>query len=169
MSENLNFINPHDVSFYISQGNLLCLEFKGENIGRVSVKRMFPFQYADEYIAVCRENYARIDYENEIGIIRNINDLPDEQFSILRNELEKRNFIPEILKVEHIKEEYGNISFKVDTTAGKSEFVITDMGSNIKNIGLDKIMLTDVYGNRYCIPNINSIDDKTMKILEIWI
>jgi len=169
MSDVLNFINPNDLEFYISDGKLLCLNYKKQNIGRVSVKRMFPFQFSDEYIAVCGENYNRNDSENEIGIIRDIKLLPEDQIAILKSELHKRYFIPEIITVESIKEEYGNISFVVETTAGKREFIITDLGSNIKNIGSDKILLTDVYGNRYYIPDFKLIDEKTMKILEIWI
>ena len=109
------------------------------------------------------------DDENEIGIIRDLASLVPEQYEILKNELEKRYFIPEITEVEFIKEEYGNISFKVITTSGKRDFVINDMGSNVKNLGSDRIMLTDIFGNRYYITNINNLDDKTLKILEIWI
>ena len=43
------------------------------------------------------------------------------------------------------------------------------MGSNIKLIGKDKVMLVDVYGNRYCIPDISMLKDNELKILEIWI
>ena len=169
MCDKLNFIAGDDVDFYVSSGNLLCLKYKEKDIGRVSVKRMFPFEYEDEYIVVSNENYHRNDSENEIGIIRDINDLNSEQTQLIKNELKKRYFIPEIIKVENIKEEYGNISFKVITTSGKREFIITDMGSNIRNLGSGKIMLTDVFGNRYYITNISCLDDKTLKALEIWI
>lgn len=169
MNDALDFIHPDDLDFYISEGNLLCLNYKDKNIGRVSVKRMFPFQHTDEYIAVYSENYTRTDSDNEIGIIRDINDLSDCQIKIIKSELQKRYFIPEITSVKYIKEEYGNIAFKTETTAGEREFIITDMGSNIKNISFDRVLLTDVYGNRYLIPNINTVDEKTIKILEIWI
>ncbi len=169
MSDILNFINSDDIEFYISQGKLLCLKYKGKDIGRVSVKRMFPFEFENEYITVNNENYTRTDFENEIGIIRNLNALNPNQREILTNELNKRYFIPEITEVEFIKEEYGNISFKVNTTSGKREFVVTDMGSNIKNLGSNRIMITDVFGNRYYITDISNLDDKALKILEIWI
>jgi len=169
MSDMLNFINANDIEFYISQGKLLCLKYKGEDIGRVSVKRMFPFEFESEYIAVSNENYSRNDIENEIGIIRNLNSLSVNQKELLEDELRKRYFIPEITEVEFVKEEYGNVSFKVNTTSGKREFVITDMGSNIKKLGNERIMLTDVFGNRYYIKDINNLDDKTLRIIEIWI
>lgn len=169
MNNTLNFLQSDDIEFYISEGKLLYLKLNGKDVGRVSVKRMFPFEFENEYIVVSKENYERNDSENEIGIIRNLNNLSPLQTEIISNELYKRYFIPVITKVESLKEEYGNISFKVITTAGKREFVVNDMGSNIKNMGSDKIMITDVFGNRYYIKDIYSLDDKTLKILEIWI
>lgn len=165
----LNYINPQDIEFYISNGKLLCLKLNGEDIGRVSVKRMFPFQFSEEYISICPENHLRSDSEKEIGIIRNINDLPKIQKDLLIEELSKRYFIPNITEVKKIKEEFGNISFEVITDAGKREFTITDMGSNIKSLGNDKVMLTDVYGNRFYIPDVKVLNDKGLKLLEIWL
>lgn len=165
----LNYIIADDVNFYISDGGLLCLNYKGEDRGRVCVKRLFPFQYPDEFISVAPENHTGKDFENEIGIIRNINELSSEQVELLQKELKKRYFMPDIIEIESIKENPGNIHFCVVTNAGKCEFCVTDMGSNIKLIGKDKVMLADVYGNRYCIPDISMLKDNELKILEIWI
>ena len=168
MENTLNYLNPRDIFFKISEGGLLELEYKGENIGRISVLRMFPFQYEDEYIVLRKENYTRFDKENEIGILRKLGDLEDEQSAILKKELEKRYFIPSVTEVYDVKEEFGHTSWKVNTTAGNREFTITDMGTNVRNLG-DKVMLTDVYGNRYYIADVSKLSDKALKVLEIWI
>jgi len=165
----LNYIDTQNIEFYISKGKLLCLKLDGKDVGRVSIKRMFPFQFPDEYISVCPENHLRNETEKEIGIIRKLNNLPKIQKDILIDELNKRYFMPDIVEIIKIKEEFGNLSFEVITDAGKSEFTVTDMGSNIKSLGTNKIMLTDVYGNRFCIPNVNALKDKELKILEIWL
>ena len=165
----LNYINTQDVEFYISEGKLLCMRLKGTDIGRVSVKRMFPFQFPNEYISISPENHSRNDSEAEIGIIRNLNDLQNSQKDILEKELDKRYFIPNILEIKKIKEEFGSMSFEVVTEAGNHVFTITDMGSNIKALESGKVMLTDVFGNRFCIPDVKGLNDKTLKILEIWI
>lgn len=169
MENKLNYINPSDLFFYLSDGGLLCLKFKGEETGRVAVVRMFPFQYEEEYIALRCENYSRHDKENEIGILRSLAELSQGQAQLVREELEKRYFIPDILNVCDVKEEFGNTTWRTDTTAGKREFTVTDMGTNVRHLGNNRIMLTDVYGNRYYIPDITKADDKTLKVLEIWI
>ena len=87
----------------------------------------------------------------------------------MRKELQRRYFIPDITKVDEVKDEFGHTMWKTQTTAGAREFTVTDMSSNVFNLGNNKIMLVDVYGNRYYIPDITKLDDKTMKVLEIWI
>lgn len=165
----LNYMDTKEICFYLSDSGLLHLRYKGEDFKRVAIIRMFPFQYEDEFISVRCENYTRQDKESEIGIIRDITKLEANQVEMVREELRKRYFIPDIIEVSDVKEEFGHTSWNVQTTAGKREFTVTDMSANVKNIGNNKIMMTDVYGNRYYIPDITKTDDKTMKILEIWI
>ena len=169
MEEKISFINAGDLEFYTSESSLLFLRYKGEDIGRVSIIRMFPFKYEEEYIVIRQENYSRHDRESEIGILRTISELSEEQAKLVREELKKRYFIPDIISVSDVKEEFGSATWKTMTTAGERDFTMTDLGTNVRNLGNNKIMLTDVYGNRYYIPDITKADDKTQKVLEIWI
>ena len=128
---------------------------------------MFPFRFEDEYIVIRQENYSRHDKETEIGILRSVGELSENQEAIVRRELEKRYFIPEILSVSDVKEEFGSASWKTVTTAGEREFTMTDLGSNVRPLGKNKVMLIDVYGNRYYIPDVTKAEDKVQKVLEI--
>ena len=169
MHEKINYINPSDIEFYTNDTTLLFLRYKGEDVGRVAVIRMFPFEYEEEYIVIRQENYSRADKESEIGILRSVSLLPENQATLLREELKKRYFIPEILSVSEVKEEFGSATWKTTTSAGEREFTMSDLGSNVRSLGNNKVMLTDVYGNRYYIPDITKADDKAQKVLEIWI
>ncbi|MBQ3023093.1 MAG: DUF1854 domain-containing protein [Clostridia bacterium] len=169
MQEKINFINVDDLEFYTSDTSLLFLRYKGEDLGRVSIIRMFPFKYEEEYIVIRQENYSRFDKENEIGILRAVNELPESQAKLVFEELKKRYFIPEIISVSEVKEEFGSATWKTVTTAGERDFTMTDLGTNVRSLANNKVMLTDVYGNRYYIPDITKMDDKTQKVLEIWI
>lgn len=169
MEERLKFINASDLEFYTSDTSLLFLRYKGEDLGRVSIIRMFPFKHKEEYIVIRQENYSRHDKESEIGILRSVSELPENQADIVRKELDKRYFIPEIISVSDVKEEFGSATWKTVTTAGERDFTMSDLGTNVRGLGENRVMLTDVYGNRYYIPNITKMDDKTQKVLEIWI
>ncbi len=169
MEERLKFIDASDLEFYTSDTSLLFLKYKGEDLGRVSIIRMFPFKHEEEYIVIRQENYSRHDKESEIGILRSVSELPENQANIIRKELDKRYFIPEIISVSDVKEEFGSATWKTETTAGERAFTMTDLGTNVRGLGGNRVMLTDVYGNRYYIPDITKMDDKTQKVLEIWI
>lgn len=168
MSE-LNYLSPENGEFYELETGLIAYRDKEKDYGRVAVLRMFPLEYKDEFLSVRTENYERSDKNNEIGIIRNLSEYSLQQQEIISRELEKRYFVPEITKVESVTEEFSNSIWKVETTAGKAEFTVNDMGSNLLNLGNNKIMLTDVFGNRYIIPDITKISDKAVKVIEIWI
>lgn len=169
LDNNINYINSLDVRFSLNDGGLLTLEFRGEPVGRVAVLRMFPLNYEEEYLCVRAENYRREDKKKEIGIIRRLSDLPEEQAELLRAELKKRYFVPDITEVRSVKEEPGHMSWQVVTTAGECEFTISDMSSNIRNLGNNRILLMDVYGNRYSVPDVTKLDDKALKSIEVWI
>ncbi len=169
MNEKLEYLNPGEISFSRNSAGLITASFKGENIGRVAVLRMFPFECGEEYLSVRKENYERRDKEYEVGIIRSLEAFSEAQKEIVRDELKKRYFMPDILEVDEVNEEFGNTMWKVRTDAGNREFTVTDMSSNVINLGKNRIMLIDVYGNRYQIPDVTKADDKTVKILEIWI
>lgn len=169
MENKLNYITPDEISFYNSDGGLLMAKYKGEDIGRIAVLRMFPLQYAEEYLCVRVQNYDRFDKETETGIIRDLKDFPDDAVCLIRAELERRYFVPDIINVNEIKEQVGHILWKVTTNKGEREFTLADMSSNITALGGGQILLTDVYGNRYRIPDMSRLDDKTMRIIEIWV
>ncbi len=169
MENILDFISPSDTLFYESESGLLCLKYKGEDMGRISVLRMFPFMYEEEYLCIKSENYSREDMEKEIGVLRTLAEIPENQLKMVRRELAKRYFVPEITEVVKVSEEFGHTMWEVKTTAGVREFTVTDMSSNVRNMGNNRVMLTDVYGNRYYIPDITKVEDKALKILEIWI
>ena len=169
MNENLIFLKPEDITFSLNNSGLIMASVKGKQPERCAVLRMFPFKYEDEYLCVRYETYKPTDKEEEIGIIRRLTDFHKDQTEIILTELEKRYFTPSIIEVLDLSEEYGHTMWKVKTTAGEREFTLTDMSSNIINLGQNKIMLVDVYQNRYYIPDITKVDDKTAKIIEIWI
>ena len=168
MSE-LNYINKEDAHFYENESGLLMLKYKGEDFGRVSIRRIFPLKFSEEYLSVARENYARTDKNDEIGIIRDLKEFDREQSEIVRRELDRRYFLPEVTKVISVTEEFGNTTWKVETTAGSTDFTVEDMSANIIKLSENTVILIDVFSNRYLFKDIKKLGDKTVQALEIWI
>ena len=124
--------------------------------------RSFPLTAPDQFICLFDED------DKEIGIIRDINELDESSRQLLREELEKAYFMPKIKRVLSVKEVYGGVKdFSVETDRGYRDFEIHGLNS-IKILGLSRVIITDVHGNRYEIPDLRDLDPRSRSLIE-WV
>ena len=166
---DINYLSPKDCEFYATEGGLLGLKVKGEDLGRVALVRMFPLRNKENFISVRREIRDRNDSRVEYGVIESLSEFSGNQRELIDRELERRYFVPEITRVVKVKEEYGHTYWETETSAGNRNFTVFDLNSNLLNMGNNRVLLIDVDGNRYIIPDITKIIEKAKRLLEIWI
>lgn len=130
---------------------------------RVRLRRSFPFALTDEYISVLDEE------QNEIGLIKELSVFPNEDIEIVRSELERVYYCPEILKINSVKERLGFAYFDVVCSTGRREIPLKDVHRSMIRVGDDKIIIIDADGNRYTINSVGKLDAKSMKKLEMYI
>ncbi|MDA3730124.1 DUF1854 domain-containing protein [Niameybacter massiliensis] len=135
----------------------------GETYEKVNVVRLFPYQYEKKYIAL-------LDQENkEITILKDLNDLKEEERTLLLDYLSYKYYMPEITKVNQVKEKMGFLYVDLDTTAGKKEVCIADFVSNIRLIKNKILSITDVEGNKYRISDFNTLDQLSKQKLDVFL
>lgn len=166
---NVRYITNKDIKFYETKGGLLGAVLDNEDIGRVDVLRLFPLHQAEKFLSVRRQAQSHRDRNTEVGIIESLEGFSKDEKALVIHELEKRYFVPEILKVKNAKEEFGHTYWEVETTAGERSFTTFDMASSLVRISENSVMLIDVDGSRYLIPDLKKADDKAMKMLDIWL
>ncbi len=166
---NVRYLTPNDIKFYETEGALLGAVVDNKDIGRVDVLRLFPLHQKDKYLSVRRKAESHRDRNTEIGIIEEIGMFSEKEKELINHELEKRYFVPEIIKVKNAKEEFGHTYWETETSAGERNFTTFDMSSSLIRITENSVMLIDVDGSRYLIPDLKKADDKAMKILDIWL
>lgn len=171
MSEyaDINYLTNEDCEFYKTEGGLLGLKVKGEDLGRVALLRMFPLKKPDKFISVRRENRRRTDGRKEYGVIEDIAAFDEKSRELIMEELNRRYFVPEITKVVSVKEEYGHTYWNVETDAGERSFTVFDMNSNLFRLSGDRVMIIDVDGNRFVFPDVTKIGEKALRLVEIWL
>ncbi len=133
---------------------------KDEKYDRVGLHRAFPFNYEREYISV------RTTEGKEIGMIRNIDDYPANIVEIFLYELDRRYFTPYIQKINSIKEEFGYTYWDVLTDSGPRRFTVQNIHNNLIQISDVRILVLDVDGNRFEIPDSAKLDVKSLKMIE---
>lgn len=161
----IRWITADNAVFTATSGGFLKLEFAGKTYPRVAVHRCFPFSDPERYISIREpEGDGR-----EIGLIDDMTALPEATQALLRDQLALRYFIPKILKVRDIKDEYGYSYWDVQTDRGDCRFTVRMGGSNVYSIGHNRYLVNDLDGNRFEIPDLYALTPKEIKKLDLFI
>jgi hypothetical protein len=119
---------------------------------RIVVRRLFPLSDPDKYYSLW------LGDDREIGILRDPKAFDEETQRVLAEELEKRYFTPVIRRIHKVKERFGVHDWFVETSHGELTFSVRGLHDNLKQVPPNRIIVTDVRGNRYDIPNVAALD-----------
>ncbi len=134
-----------------------------QDFGRVQFHRAFPFDAPDEYISV-------LDMDGkEYGIIRALSDFEGEARALIEAELERKYLAPVITKILSLKDKMGFSYWDAETDCGKRSFTMRDTYRNLFHNSENGVVLTDVDGNRYLIPDVLKLDPKSYRKIELYL
>lgn len=153
------YLSENNAVFTQRQGALASLDANGTHYDSVTFHRAFPFTAPDEYISVLDQD------GKEIGIIRDLRRLSAPMREIVENGLALRYFYPVILKILSVKEEMGHRFYTVLTDRGECRFT-TEKGGAVQRISDSHVILKDVGGNRFDIPDIYKLPAADLRRLE---
>ena len=156
------WLTPQNASFFLKNG-FLHIQQEGQEETRVFLHRQFPFEALWEFISVLDED------QNEIGIIRSVDLFEGEARDLLVQELERRYYSPVIRRILSMKERYGFSYWKVETDEGEISFTLHDTYRSIIRAGESRIIFMDVDGNRFEIPDVEQLDRKSYKKIELYL
>ena len=162
---SVNKLTPNNAVLSETKGGFITLCLDGEDKGMVNIICTFPFTAPGEFLSVRTAD----DKMEELGIIENINDFDNDTMAIIKKQLEIRYFMPKILKVFSVKEEYGHTYWSVLTDKGKHKFT-SPSGSSGSVIRLqDRVIIKDSDQNRFEIPDITKLTAKEIKKLDLYL
>ena len=134
---------------------------------RIFLSRAFPFDMPYEYISVLDKD------KKEIGFIRSLDDFDEPARTQLIHELETKYYTPVIKKILSVKERYGFSYWKTECEFGEKSFTLQDTFRSIikspRDDGTERIFILDVDGNRYEIPDVEALDRKSYKKIELYL
>lgn len=164
-------LTPDNAKFYRSKGGLISLNYTNpegnvENFERVEIIRAFPITNPDEFLAVRNASGGRRD---EIGLIDSVSLFDDETVALLKEELDRRYFIPEITKIYSMKEKYGYHYTEALTSAGRIKFVMNNPSNSIRTLEDGRILITDTDGNCFCLREPQKLDKASYRLIEIYL
>lgn len=159
------YINRDNAVFSATDGGFISLDFDGRHYDRVLIFRSFPFSDAGKFLSV-RETVGRND---EIGIIRDINDVDEPTRKLIESELKLRYFVPKIRNIRGVRTEHGFSTFYVITDYGQMKFIIRSSGDSVTRLSDTRIIFTDIDGNRYEVENIEKLSALELKRIDVFL
>ena len=165
---DLGILDIKDVVFYTASGGFMGLRHKDSDYKHVVLRRIMPIEHPMEYISVA-------DHENkEIGILRSVADLPDDQRTLVETELDNRYYSPQVLDVLSVKDKLGYVymEMKLKNKQGRvydKSCAIKDVSRNIRTLPNESVLIFDVDGNRYTIPLISELNKASQKKLDAYL
>jgi len=126
---------------------------------KVMVARAFPMSEPSRHVGFLDGN------GKDIGIIEDIRKLDPESRRIAEEELDKRYFMPKILRVLKLNHEYDISYFLVETDRGQRDFTVRGHHENCVEVSPDRYIIEDVDGSRFEIPDVNRLDARSQSLL----
>ena len=131
----------------------------GEAHAGVVPVRAFPIQSPNGAIALVTGD------GKEVAWIDQLDDLPAAIGQVLRDELEGREFMPEVQRIVAVSSFATPCTWTVATDRGDTDFVLKDEG-DIRRIGEASLLIADNHGIHYLVRNMFTIDKHSRKILD---
>jgi len=157
------FTPPEECRFYRNARGFLGLKLRGEDYKRVQLSRALPFAAPGQYL--CVADMA----DKEIALLESLELFDEESRALLEAELDIRYFYPEVTKIASVKEKSGAYYFSMTANGRESTVTIKDIGKNLRQLGEGRLILTDVDGNRFLIPDVYKIQKKSLRMLEPYL
>lgn len=166
-------LTQENAKFFRSEGGLVSLTLTNEDgseefFERVLPIRSFPITEPEEFISIREPETKDKGKGDEIGMIRRMSDFPEDVQTLLREELSRRYFTPEILKIFSVKEKFGYSYWEVQTSSGKISFVMTTPSSNIRTLEDGRVFIHDIDGNCFAITDPTRLDKASFRHIEIY-
>ena len=142
-----------------SFGALLLTTEDGQKHQGVAPVRAFPIQSPGQGISMVLHD------GREVAWIDDMADLPADIRKLVQDELDGREFMPEITHIASVSSFATPCTWFVKTDRGDTEFVLKGE-EDIRRIGDASLLGADNHGIHYLVCNMFTIDKHSRKILD---
>ncbi|HZP84598.1 MAG TPA: DUF1854 domain-containing protein [Chthonomonadaceae bacterium] len=102
---------------------------------------------------------------DEIVMVADPDALPKESLAAVQEELRRRYLTATVTAVNHAKVEYGATYWSVETDRGERDFVTQNLQENAMWLSEQHLLLLDVDGNRFEIPDVQALDARSQAMI----
>jgi hypothetical protein len=155
----LEYLDPRNLKFAMRGDALILTVENDRSYLKVRAVRAFPLSELNEFIGLLDAISG-----HEIGMLRHLRDLDGPTKLLIQSEIDKRYFIPKVIKIVSAKKEFGTIYWDIETDRGSRQFVMRGLRDSVHEIEPGRYLVNDVDGNRFEVPQISELDTKSLAV-----
>lgn len=132
-----------------------------EPVSNIRVVRAAPLSHPSHYITFLDEK------GREVCTVDRLDDLPQPARQLVEEELASYYLGSAIQRIHELESEFGIAYWDVETPRGRRDFVVKDVQSSITWLSPTRLLIMDVDGNRFEIPDLRALDQRSQNLLEM--
>ncbi|APW48355.1 hypothetical protein RA876_10235 [Rhodoferax antarcticus] len=140
-------------------GRLVLTTPSGEVVEGVVPVRAFPIQAPEDDISLVHTD------GHEVAWIDQLSEVPEPAQSLIRQELQSREFMPTILSIISVTSFSTPCTWRVTTDRGDTSFVLRG-DEDIRRVGPTILLVTDSHGIQFLIRDASNLSRESRKILD---
>jgi len=140
-------------------GRLVFTSATGQTHESVVPVRAFPFAAPDEGISLTGSD------GHELAWIEKLADINATTRALIEEELASREFTPEIRRIRHVSSYATPSIWQVTTDRGDAELRLTGE-DHIRRLTQTSLLITDAHGVSFLLPDIDTLDAHSRKLLD---
>jgi Domain of unknown function (DUF1854) len=154
-------INPRDLRlFYHPEGMARLTVANDRSYVRVKLAIAAPLSRPNQYVSLLDSK------GEEIVLLRNLDQLDPASHRVAERELQRRYLTSQIRRLVSLKQEFGVTYWEADTHRGVRDFVVRDLQENCVWLSETHLLLIDVDGSRFEIPDRRLLDERSQQLLD---
>lgn len=153
-------VDPEDVRVWLDEFHVLHVEAKGQTFDDVQPRQAFPLSGRGDYVGFIGEK------DQEVVLVRNASKMDAASRQAVDETLAKLYYRAIILRIDSIAESMGVSMWEVVTDCGYAKFEVVDRQRYIRILPGGRFMIIDADGNRFEIPCIYELDERSQRLVE---
>jgi hypothetical protein len=154
-------INPADVQVYYRPEGMARLTVNEDRTYlKIRVARAAPLSQPDRYVSLLNGK------GEEIVMLPDLGALDPESRRVVEQELSRRYLTSRVRRLVSLKQEFGVTYWEVETDRGLRDFVVRDLQENCVWLSDTHLLLVDVDGSRFEIPDRLLLDERSQQLLD---
>ena len=153
-------MNPTGIKIFYQPKDRLRLTLEDRSYLTVKPAWSAPLTRPSKFLALLDSK------GEEITTINDPEELDEASLAAVQQELHRRYLTATVHKITHAKSEFGAGYWHVVTDRGERDFVTQSLQENAQWLSPVHLLLVDVDGNRFEIPDVSALDERSRMYAE---